>query len=178
MGLLKKIYGGTASDPLDRGESVFDKPVEFGAQLDPYKGRPILIVNTASECGFASQYSALETLHQKYGPEGLVVLGFPSNDFMGQEPGTDAEIASVCQINHGVTFPLLPKAPVKGQPQQPLFRFLTEHGPRDLRGAVRWNFEKFLLNQKGLLVGRWRSYVKPMSKSIVNEIERVIATGE
>ena len=175
MGVLIKIYGGTASDASDVGESVFGSPEAFGGQLDQYRGRPILVVNTATQCGLAGQYSALEELHQRYSARGLVVLGFPSNDFREQEPGTDAEIASVCQLNHGVTFALLPKASVKGPNRQPLFKFLTERGPHDLRGTVRWNFEKFLIDRKGFLVGRWRSYVSPRSKSIVKAIERAIA---
>lgn len=175
MGVLTTLYGGTSGDPSDTGESVFANPEMFGRQLDQYRGRPILVVNTATQCGLAGQYSVLEALHQQYSVRGLVVLGFPSNDFREQEPGTDAEIASVCQLNHGVTFALLPKASVKGSGKQPIFKFLTESGPRDLRGSVRWNFEKFLIDRNGFLVGRWRSYVSPRSRSIVKAIESVLA---
>lgn len=174
MRILKKIYGGMASKSRERGGSVFENPDAFGRQLDPYRGRAILIVNTATQCGFARQYSGLEELHQKYATRGLVVLGFPSNDFLGQEPGSDAEIVATCQLNHGVTFPLFPKGPVKGVDKQPLFEFLTEHGPRELRGNVRWNFEKFLVNREGFLVGRWRSYVSPQSRSVVSSIEAAL----
>ena len=176
MGILTKLYGGVAGTPSDTGESVFVNPEMFGTQLCQHRGKPVLVVNTATRCGLAGQYAALEALHQQYGAQGLVVLGFPSNDFLEQEPGTDAEIASVCQLNHGVTFPLLPKASVKGPDKQPLFKFLTESGPRVLRGPVRWNFEKFLIDRKGFLVGRWRSYVSPRSKSLVKAIERTIAS--
>ena len=175
MGFLTSVYGGVSAAPAHERVSVFNRPELFGDQLVPYKGRVILVVNTASRCGFAGQYDALEALHKRYEPEGLVVLGFPSNDFLGQEPGSDSEIESVCRINHGVTFHLLPKAPVKGAQKQPLFTFLTEHGPTDLRGSVRWNFEKFLLDRKGCLVGRWRSYVKPEARSIVKAIEDSLA---
>lgn len=174
MGLLTSIYGGFSSTPRGEIESVYDGPEMFGRQLDPYKGSPILVVNTATQCGFAGQYDALEEIHMKFGPQGLVVLGFPSNDFLGQEPGTDSEIESACRINHGVTFPLFSKASVKGPHKQPLFAFLTEHGPTELRGSVRWNFEKFLIDRQGRLVGRWRSYVRPESKGIVRAIERVL----
>lgn len=171
MGLITSLYGGVSRFSPSDSVSVFDRPEVFGSQLVPYKGSVILLSNTASQCGFAGQYDALEELHVKYGPKGLVVLGFPSNDFMGQEPGSDAEIESVCRLNHGVTFPLLPKAPVTGADKQPLFTFLTEHGPSDLRGSVRWNFEKFLIDRSGHLVGRWRSYAGPGSSSVVRAIE-------
>jgi glutathione peroxidase len=177
MGFLTSVYGGVSAAPASERVSVFDRPELFGDQLVPYKGRVILVVNTASKCGFARQYDALEALHKRYEARGLVVLGFPSNDFLGQEPGSDSEIESVCRINHGVTFPLLPKAAVKGIEKQPLFTFLTEHGPRDLRGSVRWNFEKFLVDREGYLVGRWRSYVKPEAQSIVKAIENALSKG-
>lgn len=175
MGLMTHIYGGVTSTPSPSQVSVFDRSELFGTELEPYKGKVILVVNTASQCGFAGQYDALENLYKKYGTQGLVVLGFPSNDFLGQEPGSDVEIQSVCRINHGVTFPLLPKASVKGIHKQPLFEFLTEHGPQDLRGSVKWNFEKFLIDRKGHLIGRWRSYVSPQSRSIVNALEKALA---
>jgi len=171
MGLLTHLYGGTTSVQLDAQVSVFDDPELFGAQLSPYRGKVILVVNTASRCGFARQYDALEKLYQRYATKGLIVVGFPSNDFLGQEPGSDPEIESTCRVNHGVTFPLMPKGSVKGIAKQPLFEFLTEHGPKDLRGSVKWNFEKFLLDRDGHLIGRWRSYVGPDAKSVVAAIE-------
>jgi len=174
MGILTRIYGGTSSAaPLSQA-SIFDRPELFGDQLAPFRGNVILVVNTATQCGFARQYDALEALYQRYVGRGLVVVGFPSNDFMGQEPGSDAEIESTCRLNHGVTFPLMPKAPVKGIAKQPTFEFLTEHGPKDLQGSVRWNFEKFLLDRQGHLIGRWRSYVSPDTKSLVSAIEGVL----
>lgn len=174
MGLLTHVYGGTTSVPPESQVSVFDKPELFGEQLTPYRGNVILVVNTATRCGFAGQYDALEALYQKYSGRGLVVVGFPSNDFMGQEPGSDQEIESTCRLNHGVTFPLMPKASVKGISKQPVFEFLTEHGPKDLQGSVKWNFEKFLLDREGHLIGRWRSYVSPDAKSVVGAIEGVL----
>jgi glutathione peroxidase len=174
MGFLTYVYGGVTSTPAGAQVSVFDQPELFGGDLEPYKGNVILVVNTASQCGFAGQYDGLEGLYQKYSAQGLVVVGAPSNDFLRQEPGSDAEIQSVCRLNHGVTFPLLRKASVKGIHKQPLFEFLTEHGPQDLRGSVTWNFEKFLLDRDGHLIGRWRSYVAPQSRAIVNALERAL----
>ena len=174
MGLLTNFYGGTTSAAPGDQVSVFDRPELFGGQLVPFRGNVVLVVNTASQCGFARQYDALEALYQKYAPKGLVVVGFPSNDFLGQEPGNDQEIQSTCRLNHGVTFPIMPKASVKGMTKQPLFEFLTEHGPEDLRGSVKWNFEKFLLDREGHLIGRWRSYVSPDSRSLVSAIEGVL----
>lgn len=174
MGLLTHVYGGTTSAAPEGQISVFDSPELFGDQLVPFRGNVVLVVNTASQCGFVRQYDALEALYQKYAPRGLVVIGFPSNDFLGQEPKSDEEIQSTCRLNHGVTFPIMPKASVKGMTKQPIFEFLTEHGPEDLRGSVKWNFEKFLLDREGHLIGRWRSYVSPESKSLVSAIEGVL----
>jgi glutathione peroxidase len=160
--------------PPQEQVSVFDQPQLFGEQVVPYRGNVVLVVNTASRCGFARQYDALEAMYQKYASRGFTVVGFPSNDFLDQEPGSDEEILSTCRLNHGVTFPLMPKGSVKGIGKQPLFEFLTEHGPKDLQGSVKWNFEKFLLDREGHLIGRWRSYVSPDSKSIVSAIEGVL----
>ncbi|MEN9846824.1 MAG: hypothetical protein RIS36_1971 [Pseudomonadota bacterium] len=174
MGLLTHVYGGTSSLAPESQMSVFDKPELYGDQLKPFRGNVILVVNTASRCGFARQYEALEALYQRYAGRGFVVVGFPSNDFLGQEPGSDAEIESICRLNHGVTFPLMTKAPVQGISKQPIFEFLTEHGPKDLQGSVKWNFEKFLLDREGHLIGRWRSYVSPDARSLVAAIEGVL----
>lgn len=174
MGLLTHVYGGRTSASPESQVSVFDRPELFGEQLAPYRGNVILVVNTATRCGFARQYDALEALYQRYASRGFVVVGFPSNDFLGQEPGSDADIESTCRLNHGVTFPLMPKASVKGISKQPIFEFLTEHGPSDLQGSVKWNFEKFLLDREGHLIGRWRSYVSPDSKSLIAAIEGVL----
>lgn len=143
--------------------------------LQEYRGRVVLIVNTASKCGFTGQYDGLEDLFQRYNERGFVILGFPSNDFAGQEPGSDADIQEFCRINHGVTFPLFAKASVKGPEQQELFRILTTQGPKDLRGSIKWNFEKFLIARDGQLVGRWRSYVTPSSGSMRRAIERELS---
>ena len=174
MGLVTRLYGGMTSQRCSEQTSLFDWLAEASSPIKQYRGSALLIVNTASKCGFASQYDALERLHEKYRERGLIVLGFPSNDFLSQEPGNDEEIQVTCRINHGVTFPLFPKAPVTGSDKQPIFTFLTEHGASDLRGAVRWNFEKFLLDKHGHLRGRWRSYVSPESGGVVRALEAVL----
>jgi glutathione peroxidase len=174
MGLLTCMYGGVTSEQCSGQASLFDWIPQSSSSMKQYQGSALLIVNTATKCGFASQYDALEGLYQKYRERGLVVLGFPSNDFLSQEPGNDEEIQATCRINHGVTFPLLPKAPVTGSDRQPVFTFLTEHGASDLKGAVRWNFEKFLIDKHGHLRGRWRSYVSPTSRSVIRAVESVL----
>lgn len=181
MGLLHKMYGGLSSRLGSAEQAVYPQTVRSGrgeeVDLAQYRGKALLIVNTASKCGFTRQYDGLEALYQQYAPSGLVVLGFPSNDFAGQEPGSDQEIHEFCRLNHGVTFPLFAKGAVKGTDIQPLFKVLTERGPKDLRGPVRWNFEKFLVDPQGNLVGRWRSYVTPQSGSLVRAIQRALPAG-
>ena len=139
-----------------------------------YEGKVVLIVNVASRCGFTSQYEALEAIYNKYRDRGLVILAFPSNDFMGQEPGDNSEIKKFCSLNYNVTFPLFSKAPVTGDEKQPIFKFLTEEGPKDLRGRVWWNFEKFIINRKGELVDRFKSTTAPDSEKITKLIESLL----
>ena len=174
MRILNFLYGGISTANGVAQTCLFDHPDRYGNQLTPYRGKPLLIVNTATRCGFARQYDSLEALYEKYSARGLVVVGFPSNDFAGQEPGSDADIESVCRINHGVTFPLMPKASVSGVAKQPLFTFLVEEGAPDLGGRVWWNFEKFLISREGYLIGRWRSYVSPTARSLVRAIESAL----
>ena len=180
MGIITQLYGGVVRTQEESAVSLYDfiKPYpDLWAEFQGYIGKPLLIVNTASRCGFTPQYDALEQLHEERLSQGLLVLGFPSNDFMGQEPGSDQEIESFCRINFGVTFKLFPKGAVKGPHKQPVFRFLTECGPRSLRGKVRWNFEKFLVDERGYLVGRWRSYVSPRSRGIRHAIDQLLNRG-
>jgi glutathione peroxidase len=165
MGIKHLLFGGLDATPLAQNPSLYpliasSKQGQPG-DLSGYRGKVVLIVNTASKCGFTRQYDALEALYKRYEAQGLMVLGFPSNDFAAQEPGSDSEIESFCRINHGVTFPLFLKASVRGGEKQPVFKALTTQGPASLRGEVRWNFEKFLLDRDGRLVGRWRSWVSP-----------------
>ncbi len=140
--------------------------------LSQYKGKVLLIVNVASRCGYTPQYKALEQLHEKYGKEGLVVLGFPCNQFLRQEPGTPQEIRDFCTSKYNVQFDLLEKVDVKGPHQTPIYKWLTsrEATPTD-PGDVKWNFEKFLIGKDGKVVARYRSGVKPESPQVVEAIE-------
>jgi len=137
-----------------------------------FRGKTVLVVNTASKCGFTPQYAGLETLYQKYATDGLVILGMPSNQFMGQEPGTETDIAAFCDMNYGVTFPMTAKIDVRGKDQHPLFTQLTKFKTGILPGLVKWNFEKFLVTPDGKIVDRFASNVEPESKEIVAAIEK------
>jgi glutathione peroxidase len=130
--------------------------------LETWRGRVLLIVNTASACGFTPQYAGLEALYQKLEPQGLTILGFPCNQFGGQEPGTEAEIGAFCQKNYGVTFPMFAKIDVKGPGALPLFQFLTQAKPGLLgTEAIKWNFTKFLIDRNGEPVARYAPQTKP-----------------
>lgn len=129
--------------------------------LEDYKGKVVLIVNTATKCGLKNQFNSLETLYQKYKDEGFVVLGFPSNQFLNQEPGTDEEVSQACQLNFGVTFPLFSKVNVNGKNAHPLFRYLTIEQSSLLGGTIKWNFTKFLIDREGHLVSRFAPKTKP-----------------
>ena len=134
--------------------------------LSKYKGKKILIVNTASKCGFTPQYADLEKLHTTYKGK-LVVLGFPANNFKGQEPGSNTEIQEFCKKNYGVTFPMAGKVSVKGDDIHPLFKYLTEEAKKmNVEDPIKWNFTKFLIDEKGKLVAVFPSKVSPMSEEI------------
>lgn len=141
------------------------------ANLSQFKGKVALIVNTASRCGYTGQYKDLEALYEKYKDKGFVVLGFPSNDFGAQEPGSNKEIKTFCETNFNVKFPLFDKGPVKGTAKQPLYKFLTEESGASYKGEVGWNFEKFLVDKDGHVVGRYKSAVKPMDVSVTKVLE-------
>ncbi len=179
VGLLHSVYGGKTSFSNSENPSLYPIAIQGkdGTLIDfsTYAGKVLLIVNTASKCGFTKQYDELEALYEMHRDDGFLILGFPSNDFLQQEPGSDEEIESYCRINHGVSFPLFPKTSVTGDTIQPLFKALTQNGPSDLRGRVRWNFEKFLLDREGRLIGRWRSWVAPRSRSIKKAIAEALS---
>lgn len=139
-----------------------------------YRGKVVLVVNTASQCGFAPQLKELEELYKKYADRGFIVLAFPSNDFK-QEKEEAAAIQKFAEKEYGITFPLFEKAPVTGKDKQPVYQFLTSKKPGLLFSDVSWNFEKFLINRKGDVVERWSSITKPSSDSIVKEIEKALA---
>lgn len=140
-----------------------------------FRGHPVLVVNVASKCGFTPQYAGLEELYKTYAEEGLVVLGMPCNQFMGQEPGDDEEIAGFCSTTFGVTFPLLAKGDVRGKDQHPLYEKLTTFRNGMLPGLVKWNFEKFLVSRDGEVVARFAPTVEPDAPEVIAAIEDALA---
>tara|TARA_B110000438_G_C15589832_1_gene553342 strand:- start:139 stop:615 length:477 start_codon:yes stop_codon:yes gene_type:complete len=135
-----------------------------------FLGKKILIVNTASKCGFTPQYVDLEELHKQY-KDNLVIVGFPANNFGGQEPGSNEEIASFCKKNYGVSFLMAEKVSVNGSDIHPIFAWLNEQENPDFKGDVKWNFEKYLLDENGILIHRYRSMTKSNSKKVTENIE-------
>jgi glutathione peroxidase len=147
------------------------------ANLDDYAGKTLLIVNVASKCGFTRQYEGLENLHKQYADRGFAVLGFPCNQFGGQEPGTAEEIQEFCSLTWGVTFPLFEKVDVNGADRHPLYAALTEAPDADGKaGDVKWNFEKFLITRDGAVAGRFRSDTEPDDQALVEAIEKDLAS--
>jgi len=153
--------------------SIDGKP----AQLASQRGKVMLIVNTASECGFTPQFAGLEELWKNYAARGLVVMGFPSNEFGGQDPGADSEIASFCQVNYGVTFPMMGKVKVNGAEAHPLWQWLTKEAPGILGSkSVKWNFTKFLVGRDGKVIKRYAPTDKP--ESMAADIEAALAVKD
>ena len=178
---MKKIlfilmaFFGLFSSQAQQAKSIHSFKVKAldGKTIDfsKFKGKKILIVNTASECGFTSQYEGLQKLYETYKDQ-LVIVGFPANNFGGQEPGSNAEIGAFCQKNYGVTFPMAAKVSVKGDDTAPIFKYLTE---KDLNGVknttILWNFTKFLLDENGKLIDSFISTTKPTSESITKYLK-------
>jgi len=142
-------------------------------KLNSYKGKVVLVVNTASKCGLTPQYEGLEALYQKYKDKGLVILGFPCNQFMGQEPGTAEEIQSFCSTKYNVTFPLFAKLEVNGDGTHPLYKYLKSALPIEGKNDIRWNFEKFLIDRSGNPVKRYAPKTKPVELEV--DIENLLA---
>ena len=181
--LLLGLIGGLAASPqvgaapaswaslqLVRGDG---RPFDV-SQLE---GRVVLFVNVASFCSYTVQYADLEALWQRYKDRGLVVVGVPSNQFGGQEPGTDAEIRSFCSTRYGVTFPLLTKQDVNGDTRSPLYRWLVTNTPGGQARDIGWNFEKFVIGRNGEVVSRFPSYVVPTDPKLRAVIEYALASG-
>ncbi len=153
-----------------QAQSIDGQPVP----LSKYRGQPMLIVNTASACGFTPQFAGLEQLHQTYGDRGLVVLGFPCNQFGSQDPGSDSEIATFCQRNYGVSFPMMSKIDVNGAEAHPLYRWLTAEAPGLLGSkAIKWNFTKFLVGRDGRVIRRYAPQDAP--QKLAGDIEAALA---
>jgi len=147
------------------------------APLAAYKGKVVLLVNVASRCGYTPQYTALESIYEKYKDHGFVIVGIPANNFGGQEPGTDAEIKTFCTAKYQVTFPMMSKVSVKGDDKTPLYQFLTDKGANpNTGGEIKWNFTKFLVGPDGRVVTRFESDVKPDSPEVTGAIEKALAT--
>jgi glutathione peroxidase len=144
-------------------------------KLETFKGRVALIVNTASKCGLTPQYEGLQALYEKYSDRGFVILGFPANNFMGQEPGTDAEIKDFCTIKYKVTFPIFSKISVKGTDQHPLYTYLTnEKSNPGFAGDISWNFEKFLIGKDGKTLARFSPSTRPDDPKVIEALEKAL----
>ena len=160
--------------------ALYDIPIHTlqGADttLGDYAGKTVLVVNVASKCGLTPQYEGLERLQKKYEDRGFSVVGFPCNQFLGQEPGTAEEIEQFCSTTYGVTFPLMEKIDVNGDDRHPIYAELTEkEDAKGEAGDIPWNFEKFLLSPKGEIVARYRPQVEPEDPAIVGDIEAQLA---
>jgi len=140
--------------------------------LSEYSGKVLLIVNVASKCGFTSQYSGLQELNEKFHSKGLIVCGFPSNDFAKQEPGSDHEIQQFCSLKFGATFPMFSKIKVKGKEMHPLFEYLTKNDKYG--GRILWNFSKFLINRSGVVSDRFAPFTKPTSRRMMKAVESLL----
>ncbi|WP_085504934.1 glutathione peroxidase [Thalassobacillus devorans] len=140
--------------------------------LADFKGKVLLVVNTASKCGFTPQYEGLQELYDKYNEQGFEVLGFPSNQFMNQEPGTEQDIQEFCKVNYGVSFPMFSKVDVKGKDAHPLFQHLVQEAPGMISDQVKWNFTKFLVDQNGNVVDRYAPQTKP--EDIEKDIQKLL----
>lgn len=167
-----KHHGTTTSAQVDYLNIPFKTITGNDSTLAAFKGKVVLVVNTASKCGYTPQYSGLEKLYEKYKDRGLVVIGFPANNFGGQEPGTNEQIASFCSTTYGVTFPMMAKISVLGTDEHPLFVQLTEHA--GINGPIQWNFSKFLLNRNGKLVARYASKTEPNDPHLTSKIESLL----
>ena len=142
--------------------------------LADFKGKVVLMVNVASQCGYTPQYTALEALYEKYKDQGFVIVGFPANNFGAQEPGTNEEIKTFCSRKYSVTFPLSSKVSVKGADQTPRYQYLTKQTPAPIAGDIKWNFTKFLVDRKGNVVQRFEPAVTPDSTEVVSAVEKLI----
>ncbi len=171
-----------SADDHNTPESIFDFTMNDidgnPVKLEVFKGKVILLVNVASKCGYTPQYKGLQKIYSKYKNKNFVILGFPANNFLWQEPGSNARIKSFCSLKYGVEFPMFSKISVKGRKQHPLYKFLTSKLSNPLfPGKIRWNFEKFVFNTNGKLVGRFHPKIKPEDKRIIELLEKEITNG-
>lgn len=183
--LILALLGGPrlvhGDGPTTRPASALDFTVKDidgnDVDLSAYKGKVVLIINVASKCGFTKQYGGLEKLYEEHKDAGLVLIGFPANNFNEQEPGTDEEIKTFCTSKYGVTFPMMSKISVKGDDKAPVYQFLTEPDTAgEFAGEIKWNFNKFLLDRSGKIIARYDSKVAPDSAELTGAIETALAT--
>lgn len=181
LSIFNSLFGGKASTAAElmSERSVLDFTVKSidgnDVALSSYRGKVLLIVNVASRCGYTRQYEGLEKLYETYRDRGFEVLAFPANNFLGQEPGTNAEIKEFCSTKYGVTFPMFSKISVKGDDQHPLYRFLTSEATNPKHaGAVKWNFQKYLIGRNGDVIARFAPGDEPLSADVVSAIEAAL----
>lgn len=161
------------SSPLDFVVTTIDGEDK---NLSDYRGQVVLIVNVASKCGLTPQYAALQKLYEKYKDQGLVIIGFPANNFGGQEPGSNEEVKTFCTTKYNVTFPMMAKISVKGKDKAPLYQFLTSKDPAgEFAGEIEWNFAKFLVDREGHLVARFPSRTTPDDPKVIETLEKTLA---
>lgn len=176
FGCQNKVITKPTSELMEDRPTIYSFTVKdlSGADFDfsSLKGKKIMIVNTASKCGLTPQYKELQALYEKYKDQNFVIVGFPANDFMSQEPGTNQEIAEFCEVNYGVTFPMMSKISVKGEEMAPIYQFLTQESQNGFADSkVEWNFQKYLLNEKGQLEKVVGPRIVPTDNEIVDWIE-------
>ncbi len=179
---MKKIFslfliavGGAAPLVAESGSALDFKMISIEGDtvdLALYQGKVVLVVNTASKCGLTPQYKDLQALYERYRDAGLIILGFPANNFLGQEPGTNQEIREFCSLNYGVSFPMFAKISVKGEDQHPLYTYLTDSTKHEFGGAIRWNFTKFLVGRDGKLKARFEPKTPPLDPAVVSAVEK------
>ncbi len=176
-------YGTEFKDKNKKGRNAMSSIYDFNminidqekVSLEKYKGKVILLVNVASKCGLTPQYKGLQDLYTKYKDKGFIILGFPANNFLRQEPGSDSDIKEFCSVNYGVQFPMFSKISVKGKEIHPLYKYLTskESNP-GFDGKIRWNFDKFLADKTGKIIARFHPKQKPLDQKIIKEIEEAL----
>lgn len=179
LAFAKSKGSKTMSKPGPLASSIYDFTIPDidgkKVNLSQYRGKVVLVVNVASRCGFTPQYAGLESLYMKYKDQGFVILGFPANNFMGQEPGTNEEIKNFCSAKYDVTFPMFSKISVKGSDMHPLYKFLTDKGTDpQFGGDIKWNFNKFLIGRDGKVIARFEPPIKPESDQVVQAIEAAL----
>jgi len=182
---LKTVRNLLAGLILMAGSSAFAAPNVYDFTLPSidgkpmplanFKGKVVLVVNVASRCGYTPQYKGLEALYEKYMDKGLVILGFPANNFGAQEPGTNEEIKTFCSRNYQVSFPMYSKVSVKGDDATPLYQYLTRKTDPNIAGDIKWNFTKFLVDRKGKVVQRFEPAVTPDSPEVTSAVETLLA---